>query len=1210
MTALPVPKPPIIDFSTRWDGGIADLSKNSPDTEFAFGRSIDVRSDPYRVTILGKTVKESGGIVNDLVKDGDRIGTDLYEYGETGNIYKRTSLGSVTLLHTVPNSHGNGMKYYKEDDYLYYTNDKGIGRYGQVVNGTPVFVDDFLGAQGGVPLNTNALSLVAASSQYADRADTASLSITGDVAMEAWIDPTTLPTVGNLMVLFSKWDIASNKRSYKFEILGVSGFFGDGSSSALTVAADATEAPIDSACTGTSATQTLSATNVSFAIGQIIFIHQTQGAGAGTGERNKIAGYTAGTITLDTPLGATYGAGAQVRVVPQYTNVTINAGKTYSAKAWNGTVGGLLIFLANGTVNIAGNVVADYCGFRGGLGSTTNANQGEGTVGTGTVSASTNGNGGGGGTGGVYFGGGGGGGGGNALSGTTGASGGSNGHAGLGGNLSGSTDLTTLTFGGGGGGGGEYSYGGGSGGNGGIGGGIIFISGATITLSGTMSANGHVGANGTAGGDTGGGGGGAGGSILLKAQSASLGVNLLAVAAGNGGGVGGASGGVGGAGSVGRIHLDYYTSFTGSTSPTIDATQDNSLVTNTTYQLRIGISSNGTNEEFLTKSSTLMTGGYFHVGVSWNHSTSTAEFFQDGDSLGTSVGTLTAIFDSTSKAAVGADFNTTARNFFNGLIDEVRVWSIQRAAAEMNNNKDVYIDATTPGLAAWYKFNGNADDATSNANHLTAENSATYSGNVPFSGATTRQDLDQSLDTSGNTYTIPVAISETAANRQTFVPQKDPQKSLEILVASIGTGDWTITIHDPQNRIVATATITNAHMHTGDVEFFFTNVWRPVRGATYHFHVTTTTGDGTVTTTTISDLETVDFHTYYQFLVNDAAYHQMEQILNVLGICNERYFATYSASAGYNPHTLVFPSNWRARCVELWDGFIAIGCTQGDSITDSDQGMIFLWDGIQTTYNDYIPVAEGGINSMKNYKGKLVISAGYRGEIVVIPGGSRTTDDTLKKHVPKLNPGEYIEVMPKAMTVWQGLLRIGFSGTSNAVDVERGVYTYGQKLASSPVSLTYDYPISTGTRASTTVRVGFLYPTGTKLISGWEDNLAHGTDAVDQGGTPFSSAVIEKTIKDFGRLSKDKKAMVVRAEFDPLNAGETIRLKYRFDRAADWTYNDIVSTAGVQKARFVLDKGNHRELEYGVELGTSVSTSPALLELGVQEDMKSQQMDY
>ena len=79
---------------------------------------------------------------------------------------------------TIVDSSGNGMAYFGEDSYLYYTSDKVIGRYGPF-GGTKTFADDFLGAEGGVPLNTASIDFESSSSMYATAADSASLSITG-----------------------------------------------------------------------------------------------------------------------------------------------------------------------------------------------------------------------------------------------------------------------------------------------------------------------------------------------------------------------------------------------------------------------------------------------------------------------------------------------------------------------------------------------------------------------------------------------------------------------------------------------------------------------------------------------------------------------------------------------------------------------------------------------------------------------------------------------------------------------------------------------------------------------------------------------------------------------------------------------------------------------------------------------------------------------
>lgn len=187
---------------------------------------------------------------------------------------------------------------------------------------------------------------------------------------------------------FIPWHAVSANSSFSV------GLFGNGQDGALTISGNITDTPIDSACSGTSGSTSLSANNANFAPGQAILIHQSQGVGAGQYERNVIQSYAPGTITLQNPLEYTYSTGAQVLVLKQYTNVTISSGATWTAKAWNGTTGGILAFLYNGTLSGSGRISADSCGFRG---SALTAYQGEGTAGPGSFSTASNGNGGGGG---------------------------------------------------------------------------------------------------------------------------------------------------------------------------------------------------------------------------------------------------------------------------------------------------------------------------------------------------------------------------------------------------------------------------------------------------------------------------------------------------------------------------------------------------------------------------------------------------------------------------------------------------------------------------------------------------------------------------------------------------------------------------------------------------------------------------------------------
>lgn len=1198
---------------TRIISGISDYNKESVlANSVAFSRRVDWRTNPRRWTLLPKPAKESGTVIVDLPKWGERVGTDVYLYGDAGNIYKRTSGGTVTLERSVSISNGNGLKYYGEDDFLYYTRDKVIGRYGRI-GGTPSYVDDFLGAQGGVPLNTAVLDLEASSSQYATAADSATNSITGDLALSTYRKFESLPVVGSEMVLMSKWNENGNLRSYKFSVYAVSGYFGDGSDGTLTISSNTTESPIDSTASGTSGTNTLTATNTSFAADQIVLVMQMRGTGAGTWQRNKITGYVAGTVTLEDNLNFSYNTSgsdaAQIRVMPQYDNVTVNSGITYSTKDWDGSVGGIMAFLADTQITVTGTIEADGgagsvgdgtsvaggtgAGFSGGYGDHANPSQaqtGEGTTGDHVNSSSANGNGGGGaGISGASPGKGGGGGG-NGTAGTTaGATGGS---------TAGSADLTTMVLGGGGGGGandGSESAGTAVGG-GGCGGGIIFLTGTDITVTGGISADGGAGGNAQPTNEGGDGGGGAGGSILLKVQTATLGSGLVTADGGTGNNKGGAGG-------DGRIHIDYYTSYTGTTSPTIDATQDESLVTNTSYQLRLQVSDDGTNLETYGKTlQTLTTAQWIHLAVSWDASESEADFYEDAVDIGTSTGSMTSLDDNASLFAIGASFDSSGNpeSFFDGKTDEDRLWSVTRTQAQFEANKDVEIGALA-SLEAYYQHDSSTSDSSANSNTLTHVNTPAYdTDDVPFSSPTTRLDIDQQDTSSGDTYSVPTAIDEGSTARQTFVPTKDPQKSIEVNIGTIGTNaDWTLTVHDAQNREIATVTVANEDLNTGNYEFVFDSVWTPVVGASYHFHLTVDDATGTpaIVSGSSGDLETGQFTSYYQFLIEDTDYHPIEQIINKLVIGNGRYVATWDATT-YTPHELTFPSGWRVRCFGLWREYLAIGCWRGTGIDDYDQGIIFFWDGISDTYNFYINVPEGGINAMIGSQSTLYIVAGYEGHLLEYKGGDKATK---VKQIPQLGAGEQIEIHPAALTVWRTLLRIG-AGVTDSSAVEQGVYTWGSLNKNYPDSLSYDYTISTGNSENSNIEIGMLLPIDKNLLIGWKDNISYGLDSVDPSGNPYADGSIEFLIRDEGNIYKEKTVDLIRADFEALASSESIGLQYKLDRASSWSTEETETTAAKENLRVQVNNSRHREYQVRVNLKTSTTTSPAVLGVTVAED--------
>lgn len=358
--------------------------------------------------------------------------------------------------------------------------------------------------------------------------------------------------------------------------------FGGGSSD-VTKSSNETASLANATCTGTAGTKSLSlGAASSFQNDDIVIIHQTQKAsGAGVWELNKIvSGGGSTSLTMKYDLMNTYTTGAQIVGFVKAKNFTINTGVTVTVPAWNGSIGGIYPVIANGDISIVGSINGvgangsqsntsingNGGGFRGGHGGNDSgynkAGQGEGETGLGGDSRSANGSSGGGGEGGAGAG----------IAGTA--------------YQTDASLKTHFVFGGSGGGG--HTNGSGSGSQGGNGGAIVFLIGKTITVSGSINVTGGNGTNGTTNGPSGGGGGG---SILLKGKTITLGSSLIYSNGGSGGSSGGGDQGGGGAGSldgsgksgnVGRIHADYSTSITGTTTPTIDSTQDATIIESST----------------------------------------------------------------------------------------------------------------------------------------------------------------------------------------------------------------------------------------------------------------------------------------------------------------------------------------------------------------------------------------------------------------------------------------------------------------------------------------------------------------------------------------------------------------------------------------------------------------------------------------------------
>ena len=475
------------------------------------------------------------------------------------------------------------------------------------------------------------------------------------------------------------------------------------------------------------------------------------------------------------------------------------------------------------------------------------------------------------------------------------------------------------------------------------------------------------------------------------------------------------------------------------------------------------------------------------------------------------------------------------------------------------------------------------------------QNSPTFDDDF-FSGDT--YDKDQSNTATGQTYTLTTSIDEGATHRQTFAPKKDPQKSIEVNVDTVGTGNWTLTVHDTQNNSIAALTISNGSVSTGDQKFTFASVWRPLLGEDYHFHITSTVADGKVVTSTTVDLETADFSAFFQILIENSNFHPILTFKAFTIFGNEDYIGRWD---GFTPpigsNTTPIPRGYKIRSLAKVGEYIVAGCWRDSTITDNESGLLVFWDGVSTIDNYSVEIPDGPVHAMAALQGRLYFIAGSKANLMVEADG-------IQKIIgfPKITNQTFAEVGPGAMNTWQSQIAFGAAFNTDSTTIEQGVYTFGQKDKNYSEALNYAYPISTGTRTGTGMKIGAVLGQGATLHIGWKDGANHGWDTVTSSANPFSTALWQSLILDDATPYKEKLAHSIIVHHGALASNESVTVGYDIDRSGSFTEGSANTTSGSTETRLDIgQKKRFREIQLQVSLAAT-ATSPKIISVTFQYD--------
>lgn len=451
----------------------------------------------------------------------------------------------------------------------------------------------------------------------------------------------------------------------------------------------------------------------------------------------------------------------------------------------------------------------------------------------------------------------------------------------------------------------------------------------------------------------------------------------------------------------------------------------------------------------------------------------------------------------------------------------------------------------------------------------------------------------QLQDTRGGTgaadYVPPTAIDETATHRQTFVGNKDPIVSITIDVDVVGSGDWTVTVHDAANNSIGAKTIVNASVSVADITFTFASPLRIETGETYHFHVTSTVADGGVDTDVATDLEGAEYTIQYGTLI-DATFHPGVEHLNLSVFGNERYLATFD-QATYSPNKIVFPAGFEVRALAKQDEFVVAECFKGASVQSAEEARRYYWDGISPTFNFYNDVKVGPCHALSTNGKELIGVYGHKGAIY-------KGDDfrQVSSKVPKLARGKYVEVYPGAITEFENRTLVGYAqATDDNSALEKGIYEHGREDNKLPEVLNMSYLISTGTTQGSTTEIGLVKVLGTDIYIGSRDGAStYQVDKIALGdGALASGAVWESLIFDAGDPEKYMQAVKVEIVFEALTTGQSVTPKYKLDRTSSFTNGTAASTVGDTRVDVFINT-LCKEAEFGWGLASSSNTFPKI----------------
>jgi hypothetical protein len=522
-------------------------------------------------------------------------------------------------------------------------------------------------------------------------------------------------------------------------------------------------------------------------------------------------------------------------------------------------------------------------------------------------------------------------------------------------------------------------------------------------------------------------------------------------------------------------------------------------------------------------------------------------------------------------------------------------------------------------------YDGNIDSNTTLTTQRNNLNTLTATGVTPSNYSTIV------TNTLANNYVLPSVISEQTGQYCPFVPDIEPMYGIAVYVTTIGSGNWTLTMHDSLNNNLGAVTISNGSIVAGWNLFKFTTpgiraIINPIANGTgegYHFHLTSSTANDSAAVATIAPSNLTGCNMVYfahRLVKPNNGWHPMVNFNQYLCIGNGEYLSTYGYQNDSNPNN----NQWIRHQLQLDFGYEVCGLTNNnqslvaagekrsmDSARNYQSGYLYFWDGVASSWVSKIEIPMGSPYSVKTFNNVTYFYCA--GSLFAWGGGQQVIKVRYMayQNTDYLGTTDNTIVNPQMMAIRYNLLMLGYPSTTTNSNINYGVYSWGAVELTYPNSFGYSYEGSDeilNYSSSNNLQIGLVENFVDSMYMSWayEDTnsvMHYGLDVVDNNSTPAANYSWQSLIWDGGVRYKKKRAYRLRVNFLPLPIGCTLTVQYSLDRG-DWisadpeSGNTYSADVGDTAVTVELNEARFKEIQFGF-FGTCISATIAPTITGV-----------